>query len=584
MIDERKFYNKFVSNNDLPHWVLNTNEESSGGFKSVSYKRRNLPTFEKWLKGQDIEVIRARQKILLNPPKNKKQKKKSNKNSYDALKEGGNEEDSSDNVKSQTDHETIQWIKGYKEPKTNRPLNELLNTNSIWRMSRVERKNLHDYWRTKIQEELINELSFLQKSHDEKRQEMNDIYDEGRRRILLGSDVIGMTTNGAAKFQSLIRSIGPKIIVCEEAGEVLEAHILSALTRSTQHLILIGDPNQLPPKIANFSLSRDSSSGKNYQLDKSLFERLFEGYKSVKIEKVQLLTQRRMRKEEISDLVRHTLYPNLEDGENTAKYLNVRGAQHNVYFIDHRHPEDNSGDDFAMRSHVNMYEVKMVVEMVNYFVRNGYTKPEDIAVLTPYLGQMMKIRDALAESFAVVIDERDAQDLAEMEEQQADEDRKGKENANGNLIIASTKSLDKQVTLRTVDNFQGEEANIVIVSLVRNFSVSGKHDTIGFLKSRNRSNVLLSRAREGMYLLGNSELMAAKSKDMWAPVIDILQKRNPPQIGFGMPIVCNNHPDYKNIIVEPEQFLQVSPDGGCSKVRSYTSEYQFSFDLSPFFF
>jgi len=328
----------------------------------------------------------------------------------------------------------------------------------------------------------------------------------------------------------------------------------------------------------------DSELGMNYQLDKSLFERLVNGDRAAKIEKVQLLTQRRMRKEEISDLVRHTLYPNLEDGENTAKYLNVRGAQHNVYFIDHRHPEDNSGDDFAMRSHVNMYEVKMVVEMVNYFVRNGYTKPEDIAVLTPYLGQMMKIRDALAESFAVVIDERDAQDLAEMEEQQADEDRKGKENANGNLIIASTKSLDKQVTLRTVDNFQGEEANIVIVSLVRNFSGSGKRDTIGFLKSKNRSNVLLSRAREGMYLIGNSKLMAAKSKDMWAPVIDILQTRNPPQIGFGMPIVCNKHPDYKNVIVQPEQFTQVSPDGGCLKVRLYVASFnKFSFYNISFF-
>jgi hypothetical protein len=49
---------------------------------------------------------------------------------------------------------------------------------------------------------------------------------------------------------------------------------------------------------------------------------------------------------------------------------------------------------------------------------------------------------------------------------------------------------------------------------------------------------------------------------MWAPVITILHKRNPPQIGIGMPIV---HPDYKNIIIEPEQFAQVSPNGGCHK-------------------
>jgi len=277
-----------------------------------------------------------------------------------------------------------------------------------------------------------------------------------------------------------------------------------------------------------------------------------------------------MRKEEISDLIRHTIYPDLKDGENTAKYSNVRGAQHNVYFIDHRYSEDDTSGGFAIQSHVNLYEVKMVVEMVKYFVRNGYTNPEDIAVLTPYLGQMNKIRDALSESFVVVIDERDEQDLAEMED--------GKSNN------VSEKSLQQQVTLRTVDNFQGEEANIVIVSLVRNFSGSGKRDTIGFLKSKNRSNVLLSRAREGMYLIGNSKLMAAKSKDMWAPVIDILQTRNPPQIGFGMPIVCNKHPDYKNVIVQPEQFTQVSPDGGCLKVRLYVASFnKFSFYNISFF-
>ena len=72
--------------------------------------------------------------------------------------------------------------------------------------------------------------------------------------------------------------------------------------------------------------------------------------------------------------------------------------------------------------------------------------------------------------------------------------------------------------------FKGEEANIVIISLVRNYSGTGERDSIRFLKSQNRSNVLLSRAREGMYLIGNSELMAKRSKDMWAPIIDILRK------------------------------------------------------------
>ncbi|CAI2199169.1 2659_t:CDS:2, partial [Funneliformis geosporum] len=299
-------------------------------------------------------------------------------------------------------------------------------------------------------------LSTLRKAHDEKRKEMIEIYEEGRREVLLNCDVIGMTTYGSAKFGNLLRSIGPKIVICEEAGEVLEAHILSTLTSSTQHLILIGDHNQLRPHIATYTLSIDSSLGENYQLDKSLFERLVLGDKAMKIEKSQLLTQRRMRRE-VSDLIRYTLYPDLIDGENTTKYPDVRGAQHNVYFIEHRTPEDSSGGEFAMQSHVNTYEVKMVVEMVKYFVSNGYTKPLDIAVLTPYLGQMIKIRDALKKSFAVIIDERDAQEIAEFEEQVEEVEQE--------TSVATKKSLNQQVDLRTVDNFQGEEAKIVIISL-----------------------------------------------------------------------------------------------------------------------
>jgi ornithine cyclodeaminase/alanine dehydrogenase-like protein (mu-crystallin family) len=113
------------------------------------------------------------------------------------------------------------------------------------------------------------------------------IFDEERRQVLLNSDVIGMTTVGAAKLQNLIKYIDPKIIICEEAGhEVLEAHILSALTPSTQHLILIGDHNQLRPHVATYSLSIGSHIGENYQLDKSLFERFVDDTNNtIKIEK-----------------------------------------------------------------------------------------------------------------------------------------------------------------------------------------------------------------------------------------------------------------------------------------------------------
>ena len=53
--------------------------------------------------------------------------------------------------------------------------------------------------------------------------------------------------------------------------------------------------------------------------------------------------------------------------------------------------------------------------------------------------------------------------------------------------------------MSTVDNFQGEEADVVIVSLVR----SNASGDIGFLKAPQRINVLLSRARSALVLIGN---------------------------------------------------------------------------------
>ena len=45
------------------------------------------------------------------------------------------------------------------------------------------------------------------------------------------ADVVGFTTTGAAKNHDLIRLLGPKIMMIEEAGQVLESHVLASLVR-----------------------------------------------------------------------------------------------------------------------------------------------------------------------------------------------------------------------------------------------------------------------------------------------------------------------------------------------------------------
>ena len=90
-------------------------------------------------------------------------------------------------------------------------------------------------------------------------------------RCCMGSAlIVAMTTTGAARYHQVLRDIGPKIVVVEEAAEVLEAHIVSALSAQCEHLILIGDHVQLKPSTTVHTLAKD------YQLDMSLFERLVE--------------------------------------------------------------------------------------------------------------------------------------------------------------------------------------------------------------------------------------------------------------------------------------------------------------------
>jgi len=57
-------------------------------------------------------------------------------------------------------------------------------------------------------------------------------------------------------------------MIVEEAAEVLEAHIVTSMPETTQHLILIGDHQQLKPSPTVYDLAV------KYQLDMSLFERL----------------------------------------------------------------------------------------------------------------------------------------------------------------------------------------------------------------------------------------------------------------------------------------------------------------------
>jgi len=467
-----------------------------------------------------------------------------------------------------------------------RSLDDLLSGKiRAWDMSHQERMMLHDHWRNELLDAKFIELQEAIEQCELAQKELENVHQEANRSVISKVDVIGMTTSGVAKHQNLITGLGPRIVLVEEAAEVLEAHILVCLSSLTQHLILIGDHLQLRPKIECYQLTAEFSRTQGYNLDISLFERLVCTGNRLPIH--TLSTQRRMRPE-ISSLIRTSVYPGLLDHESVKTYPDVLGMSKNLYFLDHNKPEDAQNAD-GQKSKRNRFEVAMVQQLAAYLLRQGY-QPGDITILTPYVGQLLLLRNELSKLMMVFVDEKDEEQLAAIADEEVDEKEphapekrkkgapkqasnkrreskqsdeeeagEGKEQKEEDGVVLTKDSIRNRVRMATIDNFQGEESKVIIISLVRNNSKG----SIGFLKTMNRTNVLLSRAMHGMYILGNSRtLRIKKSHAMWANVLDQLEAQK--LLGESLSLRCQNHPQTVSEVRAPEDFKIKAGDGGCS--------------------
>nr|XP_022331471.1 NFX1-type zinc finger-containing protein 1-like isoform X3 [Crassostrea virginica] len=199
------------------------------------------------------------------------------------------------------------------------------------------------------------------------------------REILMHSKIIAMTTSGAARYQDVLKEVAPRVIIVEEAAEVLEAHIVATLNSNCEHLILIGDHKQLEPKPAVFELAE------KYNLSLSMFERMI----NIGLPYVCLERQHRMRPE-ISQLVR-PVYEKLVDNENVLKYEDVLGIHKNLYFISHDEEESKKDES---QSYWNNHEASYIQCLSRYLLLQGY-KTSQITILTPYSGQMFLLREMM---------------------------------------------------------------------------------------------------------------------------------------------------------------------------------------------
>ncbi|KAH9515710.1 NFX1-type zinc finger-containing protein 1 [Bulinus truncatus] len=366
----------------------------------------------------------------------------------------------------------------------------------IWKLNIKQRYSLYMLWLKRYEDHLKEKLNMaLEELKSLLRLEKDEI-DEETASLLKRSRIIGMTTTGAAKHKSLLDKVGCSVVIVEEAAEVLEAHVITALNVNCQHLILIGDHQQLRPKPATYALER------NFGLDVSLFERLILN----KIPHVTLKIQHRMRPE-VSQIIK-LIYPGLEDHPSVCEFEHIRGVSKDVFFINHNHQETRSADNFSKS---NMHEAQYAVALCKYLLKQDYL-PTQVTILATYKGQVTLIKKYLAREYL-------------------------------------------RIRVSAVDDFQGEENEIIILSLVR----SNEENIAGFVKIDNRVCVALSRAKKGFFVLGNFDFLASKSK-LWRNIIDTAKKND--MIGPGLPVQCHSHPQsvkYLSTAVE----LESRSEEGC---------------------
>ncbi|KAK0326513.1 hypothetical protein LTR82_002355 [Friedmanniomyces endolithicus] len=413
------------------------------------------------------------------------------------------------------------WLRGapwgYRRPRT---VDNLRDVN-ITHITGQERRLIRDAWVKDMHTELHNKFHTAMAAYDTLKKQLDAIRTELDLRVLRQANIIGVTTSGLARNLDLIRRTGAKVL--------------------------------LRPHISNYSLSCESKNGSQYALDVSLFERLVkpQDLLAQALPFCTLSVQRRMHPQ-ISQLVRRTSYPLLQDAPSLDRPP-VVGMRHRLFWMDHEHKENESGDATATESRTNDYEVDMVAALVKHLVHQGVYNAEDIAVITPYLGQLRKIRKKLGSTSNIVLNDRDVDELQKDGVHDSDEDAASADPSRAATVARG--SLLQAIRVATVDNFQGEEAKVVVVSLVR----CNLKNNPGFLKTSNRINVLLSRAKNGMYILGNGDTMA--QVDMWAEVMEIFKQDG--CFGPRLELCCPRHEDTPLQVTTPEDFLRISPEAGC---------------------
>ncbi|CAA7261960.1 unnamed protein product [Cyclocybe aegerita] len=322
-------------------------------------------------------------------------------------------------------------------------------------------------------------LISLEKRHKNIKRKIYAIQQQMLRETIADADVICTTCITSAC--AALNVIDFPVVFLDEASMSTEPASLIPIVKGSQHVALIGDHKQLPPVITSKRAKEDG-------LGLSLFERLTEeGH----VPSVMLDIQYRMHPT-ISKFPAREFYglalqdgtvdvfgkplPSLEPPRSKHLKKKTGKEKPSVIFLDH-----TGNESFKGRSRVNITEGHIVASIVeDLLLANKHLHGRDIGVIAPYAAQITHITRLLnldshyKERFEQVLGLQRAMQLAHIE-------------------------------IKTVDGFEGREKEVIIFSTVRNNSAGH----IGFLADRKRLNVGLTRAKRGLFVVGNLATLGA---------------------------------------------------------------------------
>ena len=267
--------------------------------------------------------------------------------------------------------------------------------------------------------------------------------------------VIACTLVGSAN--RLLEGQKYNTLFIDEAAQALEAACWIPIRR-VRRVVLAGDHCQLPPTVKSLAALKAG-------LGRTLMERLVENHP----EAVTLLGVQYRMNEEIMRFSSDWFYDGKVKSAPQVKHRSILDYDIPMEWI----ATDADGEEFVGESfgRINKKEAEQTLDILKqYFTKIGKTRileeRIDVGVISPYRAQVQYLRHLV---------KRDA-------------------------FFKPYRSL---ISINTVDGFQGQERDVILISLVR----SNDDGQIGFLRDLRRMNVAITRARMKLIILGNPDTM-----------------------------------------------------------------------------